>query len=509
MLSGKINKRILPCIAVIALLTTIAAIAIFQYTNYISGTIQDNASEMVKQIHDSIESIENKASKLQNIDSENKKLIESALKQLSLVRDQINHKFVNVSKISVSKTYIFAGISIILIVVTLFAIWFAERKMNKPLRHSINGLAESTKHVTKASLNVSYVSQAVSERTSEQAELLQDILSNLKEIASMANQNAEDVHTADKLMKNIGVSAQETTHFMDAFAEFMVTIISASEQSSKIVQSIDDVAFQTNILALNAAIEAARVGNAGEGFAVVADEVRSLSRQVTKASGEISDLLKGITQKITQGMEKFNKTNTVFHEVADNVAEISVIVNKVTKVSAEQTQSIDAAYDFINEIKDIALQNVKESDRSASASVEMSAQAEQLQSFVEEVKFVALGEGHFDKSMHAIVKKELKKGEYLIRQGEFSEEAYIIEEGEFNIFLDENPDQIVATLKEGDIVGEIALIKNVRRTANVVAKTPGRVVVLCKEDCMDVLGKQKVLSESVANMIKRRLEELA
>ncbi|MDM8537012.1 methyl-accepting chemotaxis protein, partial [Desulfobacterales bacterium HSG17] len=400
-------------------------------------------------------------------------------------------------------------IFVFLLILTFFLILFADRKMNKPLKNAINGLAESTEHVTKASLNVSSVSQKVADRTAEQANLLEDILSNLKEIASMTNQNAEDVNTADALMKNIRISTEDTTLFMDAFAGFMEKITSASEQSSRIVQSIDDVAFQTNILALNAAIEAARVGDAGEGFAVVADEVRSLSHQVTKASGEISDLLKGISLKITEGMEKFNNTNKVFHEVADNVSEITLIVNKVAKVSAKQTCQIEGAYNFINKIKDTAFQNVKESDRSASASVEMSAQAEQLKGFVDRVKFVALGEGHYDKSMHSIDKKELLKGEYLIRQGEYSQEAYIIEEGEFDISLDENPDKIVATLKEGDIVGEIALIQNVKRTANVVARTPARVVVLYKEDCMDVLDKQQVLSKSVSNMIKRRLEELA
>ncbi|QTA82432.1 Methyl-accepting chemotaxis protein signailling domain-containing protein, Cyclic nucleotide-binding domain-containing protein [Desulfonema limicola] len=553
MLSDQLNKKTIPCAAFFLLFAVMAAVTLLWYTSRVSDnlkSIQNNASGIIKQLTglnehlqtcmnnnqavnnslssrvklldqlekniktpdlsalDSVYKIKKQDLLFQNIIQKNKELIDSCLEQLSLIQNQIDNKFIKISDNTKGSILIISIIFTILFFMIFFSILFGSTKRNKPLRHAINGLAESTEHVTKASLNVSSVSQMVADRTSEQAKLLEDILSNLKDIAAMTNQNSEDVNHADTLMKNIRISTQETTLFMDAFAGFMEKITSASEESSRIVQSIDDVAFQTNILALNAAIEAARVGNAGEGFAVVADEVRSLSRQVTKASGEISDLLKGISLKITEGMKKFNKTNNIFHEVADNVLEITLIVNKVAKVSAEQTSRIEGAYNFINKIKDIALQNVKESDRSASASVEMSAQAEQLKGFVDEVKFVALREGHYDKSMHSIVKKELSKGDYLIRQGEYSQEAYIIEEGEFDIFLNENPEKIVATLKEGDIVGEIALIKNVKRTANVVAKSPARVVVLYKKDCMDVLGKQKVLSRSVANMIKRRLEEL-
>ena len=559
MLSGKINKRIIPSITFLVFFAIMGAAVFLWHTTRISKkitNIQNHVSGIIKQLEDlnkhihacininqidinrpnnSLIEINNALDELkknikhtkdtaaldavhkfekqfilfQDTIQKNKEDIKLNLKQLSLIQKQINHKFIKIDDNNKYSVLITCIIVILLFIITFFSILLADRRMNKPLKHAINGLAESTEHVTKASLNVSSVSQKVADRTSEQAKLLEDILFNLKEIASMTNQNAEDVNIADSLMKNIRISTEETTLFMDAFAGFMEKIISASEQSSRIVQSIDDVAFQTNILSLNAAIEAARVGNAGEGFAVVADEVRSLSHQVTKASGEISGLLKGISFKITKGMEKFNKTNKAFHEVADNVSEITLIVNKVAKVSAEQTCRIEGAYNFINKIKDTAFKNVKESDRSASASVEMSAQAEQLKSFVDEVKFMALGEGHYDKSMHSIVKKELSKGDYLIHQGEYSQEAYIIEEGEFDIFLNENPEKIIATLKEGDIVGEIALIKNVKRTANVIARTSGRVIVLYKKDCMDVLNKQHVLSKSVSNMIKRRLEELA
>jgi len=356
MLSGRINKRNIPCIAFLVIFTTIAAITFLWYINQESGnskTIQADASEIINQLKDfnehmqtcinndrsadksllniiealdefkknikdkdssaldSVHKIEKQVLLFQNIIQKNTGIIEPGLKELNLVQNHIEQKFIKISDNLMIRTYIISIIFILLFAVTFFSIMFTGSRLNKPLRQAITGLAESTTHVTKASLNVSSVSQMVADRTSEQAELLQDILSSLKEIASMSNQNAEDVNTADRLMKNIKISAEETTLFMDAFAGFMEKITSASEQSSRIVQSIDDVAFQTNILALNAAIEAARVGNAGEGFAVVADEVRSLSHQVTKASGEISDLLKGISLKISEGMKKFKKTNHI------------------------------------------------------------------------------------------------------------------------------------------------------------------------------------------------------
>lgn len=276
----------------------------------------------------------------------------------------------------------------------------------------------------------------------------------------------------------------------------------------KIIHTIDEVAFQTNLLALNAAVEAARAGEAGAGFAVVADEVRNLALRAAQAAGTTSEILAETLQKIDEGADLVKKSNTSFGEVVSSVDETGSLMNRISGASADQSREVQEVHTAIAEINTVTGQNAVRAEKSAMVSVEMSVRAEQLNGYIEDLRMQLGGAEEIAKILKTMGNRELDKGEYLIHQGETGSEAYIIESGTFAISTNEAPEKIVAVLTTGDIVGEIALVKKVRRTANVIAQERGSVRVLKKSDMLKVFSERKMLNRSVLTIVKKRLHQL-
>ncbi|MEE4358912.1 MAG: methyl-accepting chemotaxis protein [Desulfococcaceae bacterium] len=405
-------------------------------------------------------------------------------------------------------TVVMIVLSVLSLSLILFSLWFIDRKISRKMQRAVRGLTDASQQVTPVSLSVSSVSQAVAEGTSEQKSFLDRAVSSLEEITEMTGENVRRVKNADDILHKNAAVSENTSSAMNELAGLMEMISKESQSVFQVIRFIDDVAFQTRLLALNAAIEAARAGESGAGFAVVASEVRSLALHTSEAAKKISALLEKTDRTVKEGTEKFRKADEGVREVVENIAVIRKIFGRISGVSAQRQQRIEEVRDMMIRLKDLTRRNAKEAERSASASVVMSTLAEQLKEFVSALKPFAGKSSESDKLMQSLDKRILAAGDYLIRQGEYSQEAYIIEEGDFDIFLDENPDRIVASLKAGDIVGEIALVRDVKRTANVVARTKARVAVLHKKDFMKMFREQKDLNQSVLTMIKRRLEEL-
>ncbi len=201
----------------------------------------------------------------------------------------------------------------------------------------------------------------------------------------MTRQNADNANQANLLMAETTRVVDEANRSMAELTESMRKMTSASEETAKIIKTIDEIAFQTNLLALNAAVEAARAGEAGAGFAVVADEVRNLAMRAAEAARSTADLIEGTVKRIRAGSEIVARTNEAFGKVATGAKKASELVGEIAAASQEQAQGIEQINKAVSEVDKVVQRNAASAEESASAAEEMSAQAETIKGFVMEL----------------------------------------------------------------------------------------------------------------------------
>ena len=192
----------------------------------------------------------------------------------------------------------------------------------------------------------------------------------------MTRQNADNANQADALMKQSLSTITSTNTAMAEMDRSMAQIASASEQTFKIIKTIDEIAFQTNLLALNAAVEAARAGEAGAGFAVVADEVRSLAMRAKDAAKDTASLIEDTVRKVTAGKEIVTKVTAAFQEVTASSTTVGSLLGEISTASKEQALGIGQISQAITQMDSVTQQNAASSEESAAAAGELNAQAE-------------------------------------------------------------------------------------------------------------------------------------
>jgi len=261
----------------------------------------------------------------------------------------------------------------------------------KPINTLTQGMFESADQVTVASGQVSSSSQSLAEISSEQAASIEETSASMEEMASMTKNNAENASQADNLMKEANQVVNTANESMEKLIQSMVDISEASEETSKIIKTIDEISFQTNLLALNAAVEAARAGEAGAGFAVVADEVRNLAMRAADAANNTARLIEGTVKKVNLGTDLVSSTNEAFGQVAENTAKVGDLVSEISAASKEQSDGIEQVNVSIAEMDKTVQQNAASAEESASSSEEMSAQSEQLKSYIGELLLLIRG----------------------------------------------------------------------------------------------------------------------
>jgi methyl-accepting chemotaxis protein len=267
---------------------------------------------------------------------------------------------------------------LIFLVLTVFCVAIFARSISLPIRNAVDEMSEAANQVAAASGQVSAASQSLAEGSSEQASALEETSSSLEEMSSMTKQNAANATHADGLMKQANQVIQKANEGMKGLTRSMAEITSASEETSKIIKTIDEIAFQTNLLALNAAVEAARAGEAGAGFAVVAEEVRNLAIRAADAAKNTAGLIEGTVKKIKDGSALVVNTNDAFGEVLASTSKVGELVGEISVASQEQSQGIDQINKAVAEMDKVTQSTAATAEESAAASEEMNAQAEQM-----------------------------------------------------------------------------------------------------------------------------------
>jgi methyl-accepting chemotaxis protein len=210
------------------------------------------------------------------------------------------------------------------------------------------------------------MSQSLSEAASQAAASLEETSSSLEEMTSMTKQNAGNATEANNLMSAAQEVIERANGSMNQLTRSMKEMATSSEQTQKIVKTIDEIAFQTNLLALNAAVEAARAGEAGAGFAVVADEVRNLAMRAAEAAKNTSSLMEDIVRKIKNGEKLVGTTDEAFKEIKGSSAKVMSLVGEIAGASQEQSNGIDQVNRAMMEMNSVTQQNAAGAEELAS-----------------------------------------------------------------------------------------------------------------------------------------------
>jgi methyl-accepting chemotaxis protein len=260
--------------------------------------------------------------------------------------------------------------------------WSITRSITKPLRMVIEGLAEASEQVASGSGQVSSASQQLAEGASQQAASIEETSSSLEEMSSMTKQNADNAEKARSMMEEAFQIVQKVDKHMGDMAVAIGEITRSSEETGKIIKTIDEIAFQTNLLALNAAVEAARAGEAGAGFAVVADEVRNLAMRAAEAARNTSNLIENTIKAVHNGGDLTQATQEAFTENMEIAAKVNELVAGIAAASTQQAQGIEQVNMAVADMDKVVQQVAANGEESASASEEMTAQADQMKGFV-------------------------------------------------------------------------------------------------------------------------------
>jgi len=254
------------------------------------------------------------------------------------------------------------------------------------LNDALTHVAEVVEEVSGASAQISGESQGLAEGSSEQASSVDMMSSSLEEISAMTKQNADNSNHAKILASETRLAADEGDIAMKRMADAIREIKDSSDNTAKIIKTIDDIAFQTNLLALNAAVEAARAGEAGKGFAVVAEEVRNLAMLSADAAKNTASMIEESLKKADNGVQITEEVAKSLNKIVDRANKLGNIVAEVAVASGEQSLGIEQVNVAVVKMSEVTQRNAAISEQCASASHELSEEAAQLSRMVSAFK---------------------------------------------------------------------------------------------------------------------------
>src|SRR5579883_1352211 len=277
--------------------------------------------------------------------------------------------------------------------VSALVVWVIH-DIHVALRRFVADLNNNSEQVAAASGQIAATSQSLSQGSSEQAASLEELSASMEEMTAMSKRNTENSGQMTGMMVETAAQVDRSNNALHEMVDSMAAIKSSSEKVAKIIKTIDEIAFQTNILALNAAVEAARAGEAGMGVAVVADEVRNLAQRAAVAAKDTAGLIEEAIASSNQGAQKLEQVEVAIRAITESAGKVKNLAEEVSESSKQQTQGIEQASTALTQVSKVTQSAAASAEESAAASEELSAQAQSMRKAVQSLQVMVGGEAN-------------------------------------------------------------------------------------------------------------------
>ena len=280
------------------------------------------------------------------------------------------------------------GVSMLATALTWF---FVTGRLAQSITRIVKSLQEGSVQTASAATQVASASQSLAQGSSEQAAAIEETTGSIEEMAAMIKQNAGNANEARALAETARLSAEKGTRAMLRMSDAIGDIQKSSDATSKIVKTIDEIAFQTNLLALNAAVEAARAGEAGKSFAVVAEEVRNLALRSAEAAENTAALIEQSVKNASHGVQIGREVGEALTEIAEGSRKVNDLVSQIATACNQQAVGIEQISTAVGQMDTVTQRSAASAEESASAAEELSVQADELSHIVTRLQVLVNG----------------------------------------------------------------------------------------------------------------------